>query len=94
MRASSRAARMPTGVLALLALAGVGCRGPAQVRYEEELRTTAPAGRHAIHSGRLEQHMRGLERLALERLPRAMDEQQAESRRKAEVADAARAMAD
>jgi cytochrome c556 len=94
MGASSRGLRIPAGGLALLALAGVGCRVPAQLHYEEQLRTTPPAERHAIHSERLEQHMRGLERLAVERLPRAMDEQEAESRRKAEVAEVARALAD
>jgi cytochrome c556 len=89
-----RVACIPAAALALLALASSGCSGPAQVRYEEELRSTPGPGRHAIHSERLEQHMRGLERLAVERLPRAMDEQEAEGRRKAEVAEVARAMAD
>jgi len=92
-----RNACIPAGALApfaLLALAAAGCSGPAQVRYEEELRSTPPPGRHAIHNERLEQHMRGLERLAVERLPRALDEQEAEDRRKTEVAEVARSMAD
>jgi cytochrome c556 len=77
-----------------MGLAGSACRGPAQVRYEEQPQTTLPPGRHALHSMRLEQQMRGLERLALERLPKALDKQEAEDRRKAEVAEVARAMAD
>lgn len=89
-----RLACISAGVLALMTLTASGCSGPAQVRYEEELQTTPAPERHALHSERLEQHMRGLERLALRRLPRALDKQEAEDRRKAEVAEVARALAD
>ncbi len=51
----------------------IGCHGPAQVRYEEQLeRTPAPAA-HAVHSDRLAELMRALDRLRDERLPQAME---------------------
>ena len=50
-----------------------GCHGPAQIRYEEQLeRTPAPAA-HAVHSDRLAELMRALDRLRDERLPQAME---------------------
>jgi cytochrome c556 len=71
-----------------------GCGGPAQLRYEEDLeRTPAPAA-HGVHSERLAELMRGLERLSQERLPRAMDVSGERERRADEIASVARAMAD
>jgi cytochrome c5 len=68
----------------LLLASAPGCRGPAQVRYEEQLdRTPAPAA-HAVHSERLAELMRSLDRLRDERLPQAM-EVGVERRRRAEA---------
>ena len=84
-----RTALLP-GLAGALALA---CGGPAQLRYEEELaRTPAPAA-HAVHSERLAELMRGLERLRSERLPPAMDAEMEREARAQLVAGVAVAMA-
>ncbi len=85
--------RARRGLLAGLLLTTLGCAAPAQIRYERGLERTPAAARHARHDERLAQVMRGLERLATERLSRAMDVPEAEAGRRAEVAEVARAMA-
>lgn len=84
------AARSARGLLLLVFAA---CAGPAEVRYQAELERTPAAARHGVHSERLEQHMRGLERLAVERLPKALDRQEPESLRRSELVEVARALA-
>ena len=81
------------GALILAVIGLVACARPAQLRYEEELRRTPPPARHAVHGQRLAELMRGLERLAVERLPQALDPRETEERRSVEVAAVARAMA-
>ena len=77
----------------LLLVALAACAGPAEVRYREELERTPAPARHGVHSERLEQHMRGLERLAVERLPQALDRQEPETLRRTELVEVARALA-
>lgn len=83
-------------VLPFVALAAarlLGCGAPAQVRYEESLERTPPPAAHAVHGERLDELMRGLERLRSERLPQAMDVREAGNRRADQIATVARAMA-
>jgi len=81
-------------LLATALLAAPACGPPAQLRYEARLdRTPAPA-RHAVHSERLQELMRSLDALSLERLPQAMDVEVERERRAEEIAAVARAIAD
>lgn len=78
--------------LAALAVCA-GCGGSAQGRYEERLeRAPAPAA-HGVHSQRLTELMRGLERLRDARLPQAMDIHAERELRAGSIAEVARAMA-
>jgi cytochrome c556 len=81
-------------VLALALVAAAACQRPAAIRYEQELEATPPPAEHAVHGARLRELMRGLDRLARERLPQAMDLRAERARRLAGVADVAGAMAD
>jgi cytochrome c556 len=76
---------------ALLALGG--CAVPAQLRYEREVEDTAPAALHGVHTQRLVELMRGLERLRNERLPTAMDVAGAETAREREIEQVSRSLA-
>jgi cytochrome c556 len=76
---------------ALLALAG--CAGSGPIRYERRLEEVPAPAAHAIHDERLEQVMRGLERLQVERLPQALDLGQERERRTAELVEVALALA-
>ena len=69
-----------------------GCGAPGRVRYEESLARTPEPAIHAVHSERLLELMRGLERLRDERLPQAMDVEAAETRRAEGIAEVAHAM--
>jgi cytochrome c556 len=69
------------------------CGGPARVRYERGLERTPAPARHAVHSERLGELMRGLERLRFERLPQAMDVHRERQLQTQEIARAAAAMA-
>lgn len=89
MRASTLTA---LSLAALVASVGA-CAPPAQIRYERRLEETAPPASHAVHSTRLAQLMRGVERLADERLPKALDAQEEVGRRTAEVSSVARDLA-
>ncbi len=76
-----------------LATLGLLACAPAQLRYEERLeRVPAPAA-HAAHGERLVELMRGLDRLAGERLPRALDLEAAQAGRREEIVEVARAIA-
>jgi len=74
-------------------LAASACGLPAQLRYEERLDQTPVPARHAVHSERLQELMRGLERLSSERLPQAMNLEVARQRQAGEIAEVARAIA-
>jgi cytochrome c556 len=74
-------------------LGASGCAAPAQWRYEEALAETPAAAEHAVHETRLQELMRDLDRLRRERLPKAFDVRELESRQAREVATVARAMA-
>jgi cytochrome c556 len=87
-----RIRRIPGLGLALLACAALGCGAPRQLRYEEELERTPPAAAHAVHSQRLAELMRGLERLRGERLPQNMEVSVQEERRAEQIAEVARSM--
>lgn len=78
--------------LALFTLLAYGC-APAEVSYERSLEDTPAPAAHAVHSDRLAQLMRGLELLAFERLPQAMDAEAESEQQAARVADVARALA-
>jgi cytochrome c556 len=82
------------GALVVLVAVWLGCAPPLQVRYEERLDRTEAGARHAVHSDRLEQLMRGLERLAQDRLPTAMDVDAEREFRVDEVASLLLALAD
>ncbi len=79
---------------ALAALAVLGCGRPAELRYEADLEKTPDSAVHAVHDVRLAEVMRGLETLRRERLPTAIDPEEAQARQAREVARVARAMAD
>jgi hypothetical protein len=83
------------GLLALLvaSAAAPGCRGPAQVRYEEALEQAPAPAAHAVHGERLVDVMRALERLRDERLPAAFDVEAERERRGRRVSEVALAMA-
>lgn len=87
--------RTGSGAVLLLLLVGVSCGflQPAQSRYERGLAETEPASHHPIHSQRLEQIMRGLDRLSDDHLPKEMDVEVERDRRVAEVVRVAEAMA-
>jgi len=78
----------------VLALAAAGCAPPARVRYEERLEEVAAPAEHAVHSERLQEIMRGLDRLSRERLPQAFDVEAERKRRVAAVVEHALAMAE
>ena len=81
------------GVLVCLAGLAAGCGAPPSVRYAERLEGASGEAAHGVHSERLSELMRGLQRLQAERLPQAMDAEIEERRRAAEIADVARSMA-
>jgi cytochrome c556 len=66
-------------------IAATGCAAPAQVRYEREVEQAAPESVHGVHSQRLVELMRGLERLRDARLPSAMDLAGVEAGREREI---------
>jgi len=57
----------------LLLGSALGCSAPAQVRYEERLERVPAPAEHAVHSARLVELMRALDRLRGERLPQALE---------------------
>ncbi len=78
----------------LVAVAVLSCARSAQVRYEEALDETPPAGRHAIHDTRLRELMRGMDELAGERLPKSIDPAELREQRGEVVAEIARSVAE
>ena len=72
----------------------LACSKPLQVQYEQELERASASQRHAIHDERLQQLMRGLDRLSNERLPKSMDVESERRFRAGEVAAAARALSE
>jgi hypothetical protein len=94
-RSARPIAQAARGPIALLLLVGLACGflQPAQSRYEQGLADAPPASRHPIHSQRLEQIMRGLDRLSDDRLPKEMDIEVERERRVAEVVRVSEAMA-
>ncbi|NNL66672.1 MAG: cytochrome c [Myxococcales bacterium] len=90
----SRSIRRHRVVLALTA-AGVlvACQGSAPDAYEEELAREPAASRHAVHSERLAEVMKSLDRLANERLPPEMDVETASGPWVAELVDVSEAIA-
>jgi hypothetical protein len=76
-----------------LLLVGAGCSIPAQERYERRLEAAAGEEVHAVQSERLERVMRGLEELARERLPQALDVGALREARLREVGRVARGIA-
>jgi len=78
----------------VLALAAAGCAPPARIRYEERLEEVAAPAEHAVHSERLQEIMRGLDRLSRQRLPQSFDVEAERRRRAAEVVEHALAMAE
>jgi cytochrome c556 len=91
MRARALRAAALAVLLSALALA-LGCRQPAQLRYERDVEETPAPARHALHEERLRELMRGLQRLRDERLPQAMDVAGERARRRQELARVARAL--
>lgn len=86
--------RAPGIALLLAAFLGAGCRGPAQLRYEQELERAPQSAEHAVHSRRLAQLMHEIEGLQSERLPQAIDLRAEQARKAQEIARVARAMAE
>jgi cytochrome c556 len=86
-------ALVPATPLALgaAALLLAGC--PARHAYQEELSQAPPGEHHAVHTERLEQVMRGLDRLAEERLPQGVDVESTREARIAELVEVANAIA-
>ncbi len=78
---------------ALLLGSAPGCRGPAQVRYEQQLERTPEPAAHAVHGERLAELMRALDRLRGERLPQAMEVGVERDRRAEAVREVALGMA-
>jgi hypothetical protein len=80
---------------AVLAVGGTvaGCTRPAPVVYEQELSEAPGPARHAVHSERLTQVMRGLDRLDQERLPQGLDLEVASGPWVAELVAVAQAIA-
>jgi len=74
-------------------LAVVSCAGPAQWRYEAALEQAPASAAHAIHEQRLTALMRDLDRLRVERLPKALDTREEERHQAVRIAQVARAMA-
>jgi hypothetical protein len=70
-----------------------GCAVPAQLRYEREVEDTPPAALHGVHTQRLVELMRGLERLRNQRLPTAMDVAGAKTAREREIEQVSRSLA-
>lgn len=81
------------GGLTILLAALSSCIQPAQQRYEEFLLETPQPAQHAVHSERLREIMRNLERLTVDRLPQSMDLGVERQRRIEEVARIALGMA-
>jgi cytochrome c556 len=80
-------------LLAIVGVALAACAPPAQIRYETRLEEVPAAATHAIHDERLEQLMRGLERLQGARLPQALDLAEQRERQVEELVEVAQAMA-
>jgi cytochrome c556 len=70
-----------------------GCGGSKGVRYGKRVHETPDRAVHGIHSQRLAELMRGLERMRSERLPQAMDPQIEERRRVETISRVANSMA-
>lgn len=96
MRMPRCAPRAAAGaLLVLFALAPApACQKPAQIRYEDDLERTSAPAQHALHEERLRELMRSLSLLYDERLPQAMDVAGERARRREEIAEVARALAD
>jgi cytochrome c556 len=77
--------------VAAAALPLAGC--PARRAYQEELSQSPPGEHHAVHTERLEQVMRGLDRLSEERLPQGVDVESSREARIAELVEVANAIA-
>lgn len=80
-------------LLAGWAAASPGCGGSNRLRYEQRVDDTPGEAVHGVHSQRLAELMRGLERMRSERLPKAMDPQIEERRRVEVISRVAREMA-
>lgn len=80
--------------LVLYLVLQAACAPPAQLRYERELSSSTVQGQHAVHNERLEELMRGLDRLMSERLPQSMDLSGGRDMRLGEIAAVARSLAD
>jgi cytochrome c556 len=65
-----------------------------QVQYEQDLERAPAEQRHAIHDERLQQLMRGLDRLSNERLPKSLDVESERQFRANQVAAAALALSE
>jgi len=79
--------------LAVLLLLLAGCSRPARLAYEQELVRTPSGAHHAVHSERLLEVMRGLDRLTRERLPKDVDVESAREARVEEFVELALAIA-
>lgn len=82
------------GAAACIAAAALGCARPAEQRYRERVAGASEAAVHGVHGERLSEQMRGLDRLARDRLPRSLDVSALREHRVAEVARVANAIAD
>jgi len=82
-------------ILAIVVCSGPpACRGPAQRRYEDELRRSSESSLHAAHGRRLRELMRSLDRLARERLPVTMDVETPQETRAREISSVALALSE
>lgn len=77
----------------MLLFGAAACGGPAQLRYEQRVEKTPAAAEHSVHSERLVELMRGLDRLRFERLPKAMDVEIERERQVREIEEVARSIA-
>ena len=80
--------------LALGAAAWLACAAPAEERYREGLAETPEPARHGVAGRRLAELMRGLDELAHDRLPRALDVAALRAHRVDEVVDVARGLSE
>lgn len=81
-------------VLLLNLSVALGCRGPAQWRYEDALERTPVRAAHGVHDERLAVVMRELDRSRNERLTQSFDVRERAERQHREFARVAQAMAE